>query len=70
MTLRHTCLQVMEAGYQQELLRADRLEERNKGLLWLAVLTLAVLWVAGDAAFFDADSRTQFSLQIDALQID
>lgn len=37
-----------ERAYEQELLRADRLEERNMGLLWLSVMTLAVLWVAGE----------------------
>lgn len=40
-------MQETEQAYKQQLLRTDRLEERNRGLLWLGVITLGMLWIAG-----------------------
>lgn len=51
------CLQVAEQEYKKQLLQTDRLDERNRGLLWLAVATVAMLWIAGA---FEIDATHPF----------
>ncbi len=40
-------VQLAEQAYKRQLLMTDRLDERNRGLLWLSVITLFLLWIAG-----------------------
>ena len=51
------CLQIAEQEYKKQLLQTDRLDERNRGLLWLAVATVAMLWLAGA---FEIDATHPF----------
>lgn len=46
-----------EQEYKRHLLQTDRLSERNRGLLWLGVITIGMLWIAG-AQF--SNSRLRF----------
>mmetsp|Transcript_4502 Transcript_4502/g.12969 ORF Transcript_4502/g.12969 Transcript_4502/m.12969 type:complete len:215 (-) Transcript_4502:622-1266(-) len=43
-----------ELVYLQQVFKRDRLAERNRGLLWLAAVTLTVLWIAG---WFEPDAQ-------------
>lgn len=36
-----------EAAYRRQVMYVDRFEERNRGLLWLAAVTAAILGIAG-----------------------
>lgn len=46
-----------EAAYRRQVVYVDRFEERNRGLLWLAAVTAAILGIAG---WFNPNSSQPF----------
>lgn len=46
-----------EAAYRRQVMYVDRFEERNRGLLWLAAITAAILGIAG---WFNPNSAQPF----------